>query len=272
MQGGEDMIAILTPVKEVARIKKWMRWCGRVHPVFQSVETGGFYHLPVIEQSGRVAWRGVAQFCQTYGARLLVPREIPVPVRPELPRYRADGFRQRLLLAGFLQLLERMEQPPDNLVLIDRGGRYVKLAEILLPRVGQVRVLTLYPERYRALCERAGAEYGTAPLVTWRNQALERADMILAPNGTGGEALPPSVPVFGPPAPGVWCLSDRCVELPKPYAALQPPGIRRLEFAGALTEGCEISGGCGAKVVAFSKNGGERSIQALAGELSGIGK
>jgi hypothetical protein len=221
------------------------------------VETPGgapFFRLECAPRKGVIPWNAVEHAAGRCRTRMLFPEGIcpPAPpspgramLEPGLRAFEAKRLPLLLHLQAAMQVLRRCETPAQKLsvTLVDPKGILCRCVEPLVMLAGSLRVFTPDFAVYRAAAAQLLIRYGVTLILSDSVGCFAQSDVIVAQElslFTGRERGLIFSPDSQTPLPQCRVVRVGLPELPPAYAALCPPGINPLRFAGALFELCGV--------------------------------
>lgn len=232
------------------------RKVGKVTLTRQNLGVGYFYRIDHFSKCDKIYWRKIEKRLAGKSACIVMPKGITMPQNSPITKFDGSRLREKLLLDIFTKII--LSSSAASVALLDPRGELAGEAECLLPKVGQLYVITQSTSAYDELCERAVFDYGTAPIITQNPQAACDVTALYSP---AGEAVPPCRGVIFGGRNG-YAVEDGSLCLPEWAEKSIPPDISPLDFcAAALEEGLMKKDDI--ILTHLFKNGGRNSIEGI---------
>lgn len=188
---------------------------------------------------GRVNWTSVDRFIHSHRRQILCPEGTELPAERGYRRFVSDALDLRLCENAALCLLNAVEAPHIQVVLLDDNGDHIGLCSYLADSTDRVSVVTDKPRLYLNEADRLMEEKGAVIHVTKSPAPLKTADLIIAPApltrdlycAEDAVILSASAPTVAQNAPVIRGYS---FDLPEKYRAIKPEYLDDMYFASAL--------------------------------------
>jgi len=207
-----------------------------------STENGlPFYTLDVPEGMTRSMWETVGKKCGRYASRIVAPRSIPLPDAGKLQRFLPCAMTSVLTFNTAVDTLKNADIPPDSISITvsDYGARQASELCRILPFAALIRVITAYPERYAAPCEKAFRDFGASVVIRACYEPSSKPDIIICCDGRLSPCAEKAA-VFSHKSKtfGKLHFKGSGTNLSDAHRTLIPESIDSVDFTGAVTELC----------------------------------
>lgn len=248
------VLRVNSPPKGIFAKSKMKKAVTDSHIQTVSTENGlPFYMLDVPEGMTRSMWETVGEKCGRYASRIVAPRSIPLPDAGKLQRFLPCAMTSVLTFNTAVDTLKNADIPPDSISITvsDYGARQASELCRILPFASLIRVITAYPERYAAHCEKAFRDFGASVVIRSCYEPSSKPDIIICCDGRLSPCAEKAA-VFSHKNKTLGKLHFKGIgtELSDSHCAVIPESIDSVDFAGAVTELC---GGSEYKSSCFSR-------------------
>ena len=213
-----------------------------------------FFRVDVIGGKKGIIWNGFQEKCGRYSSRIIAPRSIPLPDASGVKRYSPSSMLPDFIFNTAKNTVARASASPDSfsLTVTDRCALFPSRICELLPLCSTVRIITLRPEKYASVCEKALTESGATLILRSSYEPTQKPDIVICCDGAANAAMSDSaVFAFRKKTCGKIRFIGSGINLTDAHRAFLPEGIDPLDFACALTELCgsrEYSSSCFADI------------------------
>ncbi len=213
-----------------------------------------FFRVDVINSKRGILWNGFQEKCGRYSSRIVAPRNIPLPDVPGVKRYSPSSTIPDLIFNTAKNIVSRASAPPESftLTVTDRCALFPSRICELLPLCSTIRIITLRPEKYTSVCEKAMTESGATLILRSSYEPIKKPDIVICCDGAVTSAMSDcAVFAFRKKTCGKIRFIGSGINLTNEHQSFLPEGIDPLDFACALTELCgsrEYSASCFADI------------------------
>lgn len=188
---------------------------------------------------GRVNWSTVDRFISGGRRQLLCREGMALPSSRGYRRFESCELDLRLCENAALYLLNNIDAPHLNVVLLDDNGDHTGMCTYLSDATDRVSIVTAKPRLYLTEADRLMEEKGAVINVTKSDTPLKTADLIIAPASLSRDvdcaddavilsAFAPTVSQNAPVIRGYW------FDLPQKYRDVKPDYLEDMYFASAM--------------------------------------
>ncbi len=207
-----------------------------------STENGlPFYILDVPEGMTHSMWEIAEKKCGRYASRIVAPRSIALPDTGKLRRFVPCSMPSLLTFNTAVNTLKNAKISPDSISITvsDFNARQASELCRILPFASLIRVITAYPERYAAPCEKAFRDYGASVVLRSCYEPSPKPDIIICCDGRLSPCAE-NVAVFSHKSKtfGKLHFKGSGTDLGNAHRTLIPDSIDSVDFTGAVTELC----------------------------------